>query len=113
MTVSSGYGGISKAQLPNGQLPDLSALEVALAKEISASDLRQVLIDAPIALAIVTMVALALGWLAAGRVLRPLAVPRDQAGAFQMVGPFGKCSVGLVRVSRQLSTESSNKVRVS
>ena len=32
------------------------------------------LIDAPIALAIVTVVALALGWLVAGRVLRPLAV---------------------------------------
>jgi signal transduction histidine kinase len=44
-----------------------------LGKAISTSDLRQVLIDAPIALAIVTVVALALGWLAAGRVLRPLA----------------------------------------
>jgi signal transduction histidine kinase len=44
-----------------------------LGKAITRSDLRQVLIDAPIALAIVTVVALALGWLAAGRVLRPLA----------------------------------------
>jgi len=74
ITVSTGYGGISKAQLPYGQLPDLSSLEVALGREIAASDLRQVLIDAPIALAIVTVVALALGWLVAGRVLRPLAV---------------------------------------
>ncbi len=47
---------------------------LTLGKEITTSDLRQVLIDAPIALAIVTMVALALGWLVAGRVLRPLAV---------------------------------------
>jgi signal transduction histidine kinase len=73
-TVSPGTGAVSKGQLPNGQLPDLSSLEVALAKQIAASDLRQVLIAAPIALAIVTVVALALGWLVAGRILRPLAV---------------------------------------
>src|SRR5262249_55663116 len=40
--------------------------------EITTSDLRQVLTDAPVALAIVTVIALALGWLAAGRILRPL-----------------------------------------
>jgi len=57
--------------LSTGQLFDL---ELTLGKEIATSDLRQVLIDAPIALAIVTVVALALGWLVAGRVLRPLAV---------------------------------------
>jgi signal transduction histidine kinase len=74
ISVSPGTGALSKGQLPYGQLPDLSSLEVALAREIAASDLRQVLIDAPIALAIVTCVALALGWLVAGRVLRPLAV---------------------------------------
>jgi signal transduction histidine kinase len=72
ITVSPGTGALSKGQLPDGQLPSLSALEVALGKEIAATDLRQVLIDAPIALAIVTVIALALGWLAAGRVLRPL-----------------------------------------
>jgi signal transduction histidine kinase len=74
ITVSSGSGGISKSELPEGQLPDLSGLEVALAKQIAASDLRQVRISALVALAIVTMLALALGWLVAGRVLRPLAV---------------------------------------
>jgi len=52
----------------------LSDLKLALGKEITTSDLRQVLTDAPIALGIVTVVALALGWLAAGRVLRPLTV---------------------------------------
>ena len=52
--------------LSTGQLFDL---ELTLGKEIATSDLRQVLIDAPIALAIVTVVALALGWLVAGRVL--------------------------------------------
>jgi signal transduction histidine kinase len=57
--------------LSTGQLFDL---ELTLGKEITTSDLRQVLIDAPIALAIVTVAALALGWLVAGRVLRPLAV---------------------------------------
>ena len=46
-------------------------LVTVLAKEIAGSDLRQVLIQAPAALAIVT--ALALGWLVAGRMLRPLA----------------------------------------
>jgi signal transduction histidine kinase len=50
----------------------LHGLEMALASEIAHSDLRQVLLQAPIALAIVTVVALALGWLVAGRVLRPL-----------------------------------------
>jgi signal transduction histidine kinase len=74
ITVSPGGGAPSKDQLPNGQLPDLHSLEIALAKQIAASDLRQVLIAAPIALAIVTWVALALGWLVAGQVLRPLAV---------------------------------------
>jgi signal transduction histidine kinase len=44
-----------------------------LAKEIAGSDLRQVLIQAPAALAVVTVLALVLGWLVAGRVLRPLA----------------------------------------
>jgi signal transduction histidine kinase len=48
-------------------------LVTMLAKEIAGSDLRQVLIQAPAALAIVTALALALGWLVAGRVLRPLA----------------------------------------
>ncbi len=52
----------------------VSLLMLTLGKAITTSDLRQVLIDAPIALAIVTAVALALGWLVAGRVLRPLAV---------------------------------------
>ena len=51
----------------------LHMLALGLGKEIASSDLRQVLIDAPIALAIVTAVAVALGWLAAGRILRPLA----------------------------------------
>jgi signal transduction histidine kinase len=48
-------------------------LATVLAKEIAGSDLRQVLIQTPAALAILTALALALGWLAAGRVLRPLA----------------------------------------
>ena len=50
----------------------LHVLEATLANDIAHSDLEQVLIQAPIALAIVTVVALGLGWLAAGRVLRPL-----------------------------------------
>ncbi len=60
----------SQALSPN----QVSLLMLTLGKEITTSDLRQVLIDAPVALAIVTMVALALGWLVAGRILRPLAV---------------------------------------
>jgi signal transduction histidine kinase len=74
ITVSPSGGPLSKDHLPSGPLPDLSSLEVALAKQIAGSDLRRVLIAAPIALAIVTVLALALGWLVAGRVLRPLAV---------------------------------------
>ena len=56
--------------LPPGQVSRLVGL---LGKQIAATTLRQVLIDAPVALAIVTVIALALGWLVAGRVLRPLA----------------------------------------
>lgn len=74
VTISQGSGVLSKGQLPSGELPSLSGLETALAKQIAASDLRQALIVAPVALAIVTLVALVLGWLVAGRVLRPLAV---------------------------------------
>jgi len=66
ITVHRGLHALSTRQLFN--------LELTLGKEITTSDLRQVLIEAPIALAIVTVVALALGWLVAGRVLRPLAV---------------------------------------
>ncbi len=74
VTVSPDAGALSKGQLPNGQLPDLSSLEATLAKQMADSDLRQVLTAAPIALAIVTAVALAFGWLVAGRILRPLTV---------------------------------------
>jgi signal transduction histidine kinase len=51
----------------------LTPLEVTLAKAIAGADLRQVLIQAPIALAVVTAVAIGLGWVVAGRILRPLA----------------------------------------
>jgi signal transduction histidine kinase len=51
----------------------LTPLEVALAKAIAGADLGQVLIQAPIALAVVTVLAVALGWVVAGRILRPLA----------------------------------------
>ena len=66
ITVHQGFHTLSSQQLFD--------LELTLGKEITSSDLRQVLIDAPIALALVTVVALVFGWLAAGRVLRPLAV---------------------------------------
>lgn len=66
ITVHRGGHALSPAQV--------SLLMLTLGKEITTSDLRKVLIDAPIALAIVTVIALALGWLAAGRILRPLAV---------------------------------------
>jgi len=64
-------GSLGPGALTNGQV---HLLMLTLGKEIASSDLRQVLIDAPIALAIVTVIALVLGWLAAGRMLRPLTV---------------------------------------
>jgi signal transduction histidine kinase len=78
-------GGFSQVQIPAGLITvhqgyhaltsdQVQMLMLTLGKEITTSDLRQVLIDAPIALAIVTTIALGLGWLAAGRVLRPLTV---------------------------------------
>ncbi len=75
--------GLSRLRVPSGLdlssagpkpfAGQLHAIEVTLGKEIAATDLRQVLIQAPIALAIVTVVALVLGWVVAGRILRPLA----------------------------------------
>jgi signal transduction histidine kinase len=69
--------GLSQATMPSGLSPfaagQFDALKLTLGKAIANSDLQQVLIQAPIALAIVTVVALALGWVVAGRVLRPLA----------------------------------------
>ncbi|HEY2505716.1 MAG TPA: ATP-binding protein [Streptosporangiaceae bacterium] len=78
-------GGFGQVRIPAGLITvpqgsrtlapsQVSLLMLTLGKEITTIDLRQVLIDAPIALGIVTLVALALGWLVAGRVLRPLAV---------------------------------------
>ncbi len=78
-------GGFSQINIPAGLITvhrgsqaltpgQVSSLMLTLGKEITTSDLRQVLIDAPVALAIVTVVALALGWLVAGRILRPLTV---------------------------------------
>jgi len=52
----------------------VSLLMLVLGKAITTSDMRHVLIDAPITLAVVTGLALVLGWHVAGRVLRPLAV---------------------------------------
>jgi len=66
ITVRRGSQALTPAQV--------SSLMLTLGKQITTSDLRQVLIDAPVALAIVTVVALALGWLVARRILRPLAV---------------------------------------
>jgi signal transduction histidine kinase len=74
--------GLSRLKIPLGAFSAgagpftagrLHLLEVTLGKAIAATDLRQVLIQAPVALAIVTLIALVLGWVAAGRVLRPLA----------------------------------------
>jgi signal transduction histidine kinase len=76
--------GLSRLPMPPGLNPSpagaepratgrLNPLEVALAKEIAATDLKQVLIQSPVALAIVTVAALVLGWVVAGRILRPLA----------------------------------------
>jgi signal transduction histidine kinase len=78
-------GGFSQVQVPAGLITvhqgdqtltpgQIHFLMLTLGKELTASDLRQVLVDAPVALGIVTVAALGLSWLADGRVLRPLAV---------------------------------------
>jgi signal transduction histidine kinase len=54
-------------QLPPG-LPDLSEL----AEQLQAATLSELLTQAAIALAVVTLLAAVLGWLAAGRILRPI-----------------------------------------
>jgi signal transduction histidine kinase len=51
----------------------LHQIQVAAARQQIAFDLRQLLIQSGIALAVVAVIAVVLGWLVAGRVLRPLA----------------------------------------
>jgi signal transduction histidine kinase len=56
-----------------GSLQQISAAQAAAVNRLVRGVLGELLIQSPIALAIVTVVALALGWVVAGRILRPLA----------------------------------------
>jgi signal transduction histidine kinase len=55
------------------QLRQIAAAQKVGATRVVKAVLRELLIRSPIALAIVTVVALVLGWVVAGRILRPLA----------------------------------------
>jgi signal transduction histidine kinase len=55
-----------------GQLHHIQAAQKVADTRVVNAVLRELLIKSPIALAIVTLVALALGWLVAGRTLHPL-----------------------------------------
>jgi signal transduction histidine kinase len=64
-------GGPAKGD-PNGALRQMAARAFDAAERRRADELHQLLVQSGIALAIMTVVSIALGWLVAGRVLRPL-----------------------------------------
>jgi nitrate/nitrite-specific signal transduction histidine kinase len=55
-----------------GSLQQISAAQAAAVNRAVGAVLGELLKQSPIALAIVTVVAVALGWIVAGRILRPL-----------------------------------------
>jgi signal transduction histidine kinase len=55
-----------------GQLDQIQAAQKVAAIRVVKAVLRELLIQSPVALAIVTVVAIVLGWIVAGRILRPL-----------------------------------------
>ena len=55
-----------------GSLQQISAAQAAAVNRVVRAVLGELLMQSPIALAIVTVTAVALGWVAAGRILRPL-----------------------------------------
>jgi signal transduction histidine kinase len=59
--------------LSGGSPQQISAAQAAAVSRVIRAVLNQLLIQSPIALAIVTVAAVALGWVVAGRILRPLA----------------------------------------
>jgi signal transduction histidine kinase len=61
------------APFPADQLHQIQAAQKAGDIRVVNAVLRELLIQSPIALAIVTVIALALGWIVAGRILHPLA----------------------------------------
>jgi len=57
----------------SGSPQQIAAAQAAAVGRVVRAVLRELLMQSPIALAIVTVAAVALGWVAAGRILRPLA----------------------------------------
>lgn len=69
---STGTGGNQIAgAIPNARPPN-PADPTTLANQLRGQDLHHLLVDSTIALAIMVVISIALGWLVAGRVLRPL-----------------------------------------
>jgi signal transduction histidine kinase len=56
-----------------GSPQQISAAQAAAVSRVVGAVLKELLMQSPVALAIVTVAAVALGWVAAGRILRPLA----------------------------------------
>jgi signal transduction histidine kinase len=57
----------------SGSLQQIPAAQTAAVNRVVRAVLRELLTQSPVALAIVTVAAVALGWVVAGRILRPLA----------------------------------------
>jgi signal transduction histidine kinase len=69
---SSPGDGVSLPAGSRGSLQQISAAQAAAVNRAVGAVLGELLKQSPIALAIVTVVAVALGWMVAGRILRPL-----------------------------------------
>jgi signal transduction histidine kinase len=70
-TSSQGQGGSALGQLAGGTIPTASGC-AALLDAARNDELRQLIIDSGIALAIMAAASMGLGWVVAGRVLQPL-----------------------------------------
>ena len=70
-TSSQGQGGSALGQLADGTIPTMSGC-AALLGAARNDELRQLIIDSGIALAIMAAASMGLGWVVAGRVLQPL-----------------------------------------
>jgi len=72
-SMTSGSASGSGSVAGGGYTPaQFRAAQIALSRQVHASDSRQILIGALIALAIMAAVSVLLGWLFAGRMLRPV-----------------------------------------
>ena len=82
------FSSSSGPDFPGATEPSLKAVVKEAVLEQSAADFRQLQIQSGIALGVATVVALTLGWLVAGRILRPWTMFAWLAAGMSFMGVF-------------------------